>query len=104
MEWLTQNWKLITTGISIITAIVGWVYKHRAELWNRCKVAISEAIEKAELLNGATGEQKKEYAMALINQFTKFFKIEKIDEELEKQLLLTKNVNVAKYKKDNQIY
>lgn len=104
MEWLTQNWKLITTGISIITAIVGWVYKHRAELWNRCKVAISEAIEKAELLNGATGEQKKEYAMALINQFTKYFKTQKIDEELEKQLLLTKNVNVAKYKKDNQIY
>lgn len=98
INWLSNNWKTITTCISIITAIVGWVYKHRAETWNRCKITISEAIEKAELLNGANGEQKKEYAMCLVKSVVKAFKDEKISEEMEKQILLTKNVNVSRNK------
>lgn len=100
INWLGNNWKTITTCISIITAIVGWMYKHRAELWNRCKVAISDAIEKAELLKGATGEQKKEYAMCLVKSVVKAFKEDKISEEMEKQILLTKNVNVSKNRTD----
>ena len=100
MEWLTQNWKLITTSISIITAVVGWIAKHRAELWNKAKLVISEAIEKAEMLNGASGEQKKAYAMALCSKLKVATK--KIDEEMERQLLLTKNVNVKNYK--NEVY
>ena len=104
MQWLTQNWKLITTSISIITAVVGWIAKHKAELWNKAKIVISEAIEKAELLNGASGEQKKEYAMCLVRSVIKQFREEKISEEMEKQILLTKNVNVSKYRKDKEIY
>lgn len=100
MNWLTNNWKLITTSISIITAVVGWIAKHRAEVWNRAKVVISNAIEKAEMLNGASGEQKKAYAMALCSKLKVATK--KIDEEMERQLLLTKNVNVKNYK--NEVY
>lgn len=100
MNWLTQNWKLITTSISIITGAVGWIAKHRAEVWNRAKVVISNAIEKAEMLNGASGEQKKTYAMALCSKLKVATK--KIDEEMERQLLLTKNVNVKNYK--NEVY
>lgn len=100
MNWLTQNWKLITTSISIITAVAGWIAKHRAELWNKAKIVISEAIEKAEMLNGASGEQKKAYAMALCSKLKVATK--KIDEEMERQLLLTKNVNVKNYK--NEVY
>lgn len=101
MNWLTQNWKLITTSISIITAVVGWIAKHRAELWNKAKIVISEAIEKAELLQGATGEQKKAYAMALCCKLK--IATKKIDEEMERQLLLTKNVNVKNYRNGSDI-
>lgn len=100
MNWLTQNWKLITTSISIITAVIGWIAKHRAELWNKAKLVISDAIEKAEMLNGASGEQKKAYAMALCGKLK--IATKKIDEEMERQLLLTKNVNVKNYK--NEVY
>ena len=101
MQWLTNNWKLITTSISIITAVVGWIAKHRAELWNKAKIVISEAIEKAELLQRATGEQKKAYAMALCSKLKVATK--KIDEEMERQLLLTKNVNVKNYRNGSDI-
>lgn len=101
INFISRNWKLITTSISIITAIIGWIGKHRAEVWNRAKVIISNAIEKAELLNGATGEQKKAYALAMCSKLK--IATKKIDEEIERQLLLTKNVNVAKYK-EKQIY
>ena len=84
--------------------MVGWIAKHKAELWNKAKIVISEAIEKAELLNGASGEQKKEYAMCLVRSVIKQFREEKISEEMEKQILLTKNVNVSKYRKDKEIY
>lgn len=100
MEWLTQNWKLITTCISIITALIGWIGKHKAEIWNKAKIVISEAIEKAELLKGATSEQKKAYALAICSKLKVATK--KIDEEIERQLLLTKNVNVKNYK--NEVY
>ena len=100
MQWLTNNWKLITTSISIITAVVGWIAKHRAELWNGARIVISDAIERAELIQGATGEQKKAYAMALCSKLKVATK--KIDEEMERQLLLTKNVNVKNYK--NEVY
>ena len=102
MKWILENWKLITTIMSIISAVIGWIAKHRAELWNKAKVTISEAIEKAELLQGATGEQKKEFAMALCGRLN--FAIKKISNEMERQLLLTKNVNVKSYKTGEVLY
>ena len=98
MEWISQNAKLVATCISTIAAVIGWWSKHRATMWDKCKVKISEAIEKAEMLKGATGEQKKAYAMALCNNLK--IATKRISDEMERQLLLTKNVNVKSYKQE----
>ena len=100
MEWLSQNAELITTCGSLIVAAIGWYLKNRATLWTKCKLKITEAIEKAELLKNATGEQKKEYAMALVTAIYKRISEKKISEEMEKQIQLTKNVNVNKINKE----
>ena len=100
MEWLSENLELITTLGSLIVAGIGWYLKNKATQWTKCKLKITEAIEKAELLKNATGEQKKEYAMALVTAVYKKIKESKISEEMEKQIQLTKNVNVNKTDKE----
>lgn len=102
MEWLKENYEIITALGSLIVAGISWLIKNRATLWNNAKLKISEAIEKAELLIGAKGEQKKEYAMCLVSSFIKKFGEKKISEEMERQILLTKNVNVKK--SDKEVY
>lgn len=98
MEWLSENLEWLTTLISLIIAGIGWYLKNRATLWTRCKLKITEAIEKAELLKNATGEQKKAYAMALCNNLK--IATKRISDEMERQLLLTKNVNVKSHKQE----
>lgn len=100
MKWLSENLEWLTTLVSLIIAAIGWYLKNRATLWTRCKLKITEAIEKAELLKNATGEQKKEYAMALVTAVYKKIKESKISEEMEKQIQLTKNVNVKKQERE----
>lgn len=104
MEWLSENLELITTCGSLIVAAIGWYLKNRATLWNNAKLAVTEAIEKAELLIGAKGDQKKEYALALLTYYVKKYGIKKISDEIEKQIQLTKNVNVKKTNSDKEIY
>ena len=102
MEWLKENYEIITALGSLIVAGISWVIKNRATLWNNAKLAVTEAIEKAELLIGAKGDQKKEYALALLTYYVKKYGIKKISDEIEKQIQLTKNVNVKK--SDKEIY
>lgn len=93
---IIQIVEIVIMGLSIALSIYALIRKYLIAKWEQVRTACSDAIEKAETLKGATGEQKKEFAMALLKAITKIFSDKKLSELIDTMVTLTKNVNTKK--------
>lgn len=106
MENLEQIITIASAGVGLLATITGFLIplvknvkaKNKLMALNQLSTLLKSLIVEAEQFVNFTGEEKKEYVLTKANRYALENKIpfdeSTIDEEIEKMVKLSKNVNV----------